>query len=99
MSTPFEDLPDTPFGTLFDELDDIDELLNEGPAIGENESDRFLRELQGGIEKALSTAQGLTVDDVDAEFTETEDTNDGDENIEAQIAQLKNKSKRRSARA
>lgn len=101
MSTPFEDLPNTPFGALFDELDDVDELLNDGPAIGEGESEKFLSELVTGLESATTTAKGLTAADVDAEFTdETGDDDNGDEGdeIEAAIQQIKQKGRRRSGR-
>lgn len=104
MSTPFEDLPETPFGALFDELEDVDDLLNEGPAVGEGESERFLQELVSGLEHATTTAKGLTAADVDAEFTdETGDDINGaegnEEEIESAISDLKRSGRNRPRRS
>jgi len=59
-----------PFEKLFDALDSVSEILDEGPV---DNSEEFLREVLTGIDEARTIAGTLTVADVDAEFTEVED--------------------------
>ena len=75
MSATFED--------LFNELDEVNDLLNEGPGTEPGDSEAFLGELVTDLAKAYQTVQHLTAADVDAEFTE-EGQDNGEENSNAQ---------------
>lgn len=72
----------TPFEQLFEDWDDVNELLDGGPDVddaGANESERFLAEIQAGILKAARQAATLTPADVDKEFTEDDETQNNEQ--------------------
>lgn len=68
----------TAFENFFDELDEIETLIDNGLALNESAS-AFLAKLHAKTEQLAVTANALTVEDVDAEFTEEGDDSDGEE--------------------
>ncbi len=63
------------FEKLFDEIDAVSVLLDEGP----DDSESFLNDLQIRLHEAFELSKSLTVDDVDAEFTVEEESNGEEE--------------------
>lgn len=59
------------FDRLMDEVETLDGLLDDGPG---DDSKAFLTEVQEAAKKVHDTARVLTVSDVDAEFTEDEES-------------------------
>lgn len=88
MATPLEfndidgDEDLAPFERLFRDLDDFNDLLDDGPtvnSVGENESEAFLQQIKVSLDKVNASAQGLTKEDVDTEFTDDEsESNNGE---------------------
>lgn len=58
------------FSQLIDEVEVLDDILSDGPG---NDSAKFLSEVQKQAEAIRTTAKALTVEDVDAEFTDEEE--------------------------
>jgi len=65
------------FEKLFDAVENLDVVLDDGPADCANASEEFLEAVQRYARDVDMIAKELTVADVDAEFTE-----EGDSNVE-----------------
>ena len=70
------------FDELFDELDELNDLLNDGPEDSPDGSAAFLEEVQKRTGDLCAIASKLTTADVDAEFTEESEGDNGEENEE-----------------
>jgi len=68
-----------PFEKLFDQLEDLDTLLEDGPGDESGDSEAFLTEIQSGLELAYAHSKTLTAADVDMEFTEDEENDESED--------------------
>lgn len=63
----------TPFERLFDKVDLLNEILDEGP---EGTDAEFLEVIKNAIVDVATAAQALTVNDVETEFTDEDEDED-----------------------
>ena len=68
-----------PFEKLFDEVEELDGILSEGPGDSLGDSAEFLKNVQMEANEIARLANALTVADVDAEFTDESEDNDEQE--------------------
>ena len=66
------------FDKLIDEVEEIDKLLSEGPDDSAGGSAMFLKDIQMEAQEIARLAGNLTVVDVDAEFTEESESDNGE---------------------